>query len=187
MTDTPAIDAGTEVDDGRLYCYRHPKSATWVRCGNCDRPICPRCAVQGPVGFRCRDCGLMKNDPLATFKPTQLALAIAIAFGGGTIAGIVANQIGFFSIVVGYFAGGLIVEAEQRVIGIKRGPVMLGIVLAGILAGAALGFAYQYATFLGALPANDPELQLGALLQQQALYALISAGAACVGAYSRLR
>jgi hypothetical protein len=180
------VIGGAEVDDGRLFCYRHPKHETWVRCNRCDRPICPKCAVQGPVGFRCRDCGLVKNDPLTTLSPTQVVLATGIAVAGGAIVGIITSQIGFFSIFLGFFAGGLIVQAEHRVIGLKHGPVILGIVIVGIVAGAALGFAYDHATILGPLLA-DPELGGAQLVQQEIMFALISAGAACAGAWSRLR
>ena len=37
-------------------CYRHPKIETNLRCNRCGRPICPKCAVRTPVGFRCPEC-----------------------------------------------------------------------------------------------------------------------------------
>ncbi|MDA0256830.1 MAG: rhomboid family intramembrane serine protease, partial [Chloroflexi bacterium] len=36
-------------------CERHPETETELRCQRCDTPICPRCMVQTPVGFRCPD------------------------------------------------------------------------------------------------------------------------------------
>lgn len=39
-----------------MYCYRHPKVVTVVRCGKCERPICPKCMVMSAAGQRCRDC-----------------------------------------------------------------------------------------------------------------------------------
>ena len=189
-------EAGAEVgadshasDDDALYCYRHPDRETRLRCRTCDRPICAKCAIQTPVGFRCPEDGRVKNDPFTTFKPQQLVLAIAIAVGGGLLAGYISNQIGFFSIIVAFFAGGFIVEAEDRVVGLKRGPVMVGIVLGGILVGGVAGFAYGFATLYGQMASSDPEVQaaMGPFLQQELTYALISAGAACVGAWSRLR
>ena len=38
-------------------CARHPASETRLRCARCDTPICPRCAVEAPIGLRCPDCG----------------------------------------------------------------------------------------------------------------------------------
>lgn len=37
-------------------CYRHADRTTAVRCTRCDRPICPECMVQAPVGFQCPTC-----------------------------------------------------------------------------------------------------------------------------------
>ena len=58
-----AVDPAAEHEDdsGPLYCYRHPKSETYIRCNRCDEPICTRCAVQTPFGFKCRQCGLVKS------------------------------------------------------------------------------------------------------------------------------
>ena len=144
---TPApdvLDRTTDEDDtGPLYCYRHPKSETYVRCGRCDQPICPKCAVQGPVGFRCRQCGLVKNASITDFSPQQLALGIAVAFGGGAVLGYFGGQIGFFSIFLSFFAGSFIAEGVVRFMGMKRGPVMRTIVYGGLLAGFALGAAFQ--------------------------------------------
>jgi hypothetical protein len=186
MGESQIMQAPVQADDGQMFCYRHPDRETWVRCGRCDRPICVKCSIQGPVGFRCRDCGLMKNDPLTTFRPVQLGLAIGVSLLAGTVAGVIAGQLGFFSIVVSYFAGGLIVEAVRRVVGFKHGPVMLGIVFGGIVAGALLGLGYEWWTFAGSLGPEAGNL-VGPFFQQQLLWALIGAGAACAGAYSRLR
>jgi hypothetical membrane protein len=53
---SPSI-ADVQADDGTMLCYRHPDREVWIRCGRCDRPICTQCAMQGPVGFRCKQCG----------------------------------------------------------------------------------------------------------------------------------
>ena len=95
--------AETPIDDDRLFCYRHPDRETWIRCGRCDRPICTSCAMQGPVGSRCRQCGKLAFDPLTSFTPTQVALGIGTAVGGGLIAGFIGARIGFFSLFIGYF------------------------------------------------------------------------------------
>jgi membrane associated rhomboid family serine protease len=43
------------VADEPLRCYRHPDRETYVRCSECDRPICPDCMTMAPVGIRCPD------------------------------------------------------------------------------------------------------------------------------------
>jgi hypothetical protein len=186
LTDTLAGSAsGVEADAGQMFCYRHPTTETWLRCGRCDQPICTKCAVQGPVGSRCRQCGVLRNDPLTSFTPRQLVLGTGASVVAGAVAGFVGAYIGFFSIVVGYFAGRFVADVVTRVIGYKRGPVMLAILFGGILLGTALGFAIQYATIFTQLPA-EYEIPLSGWIQAVLPGVLVSAGAACFGAYRRL-
>ncbi len=47
-------------------CVRHPDRPTGVRCARCDRPSCPECLREAPVGFQCVDCmshGARTTDP----------------------------------------------------------------------------------------------------------------------------
>lgn len=39
-----------------LYCYNHPQTETSLRCNNCDKPICPKCAIKVQIGYRCPEC-----------------------------------------------------------------------------------------------------------------------------------
>ena len=197
MTASPTT---ATIDEGEhQYCYRHPDRETWVRCGRCDRPICTSCAMQGPVGSRCKQCGRPAFDPLTSFTAGQLSLGIAAAIGGGLVAGFIVSRIGFFAIFVSYFAGGLVADLVLRATGYKRGPVMLAIVLgglaAGVLAGAALGFWMEYASLLDALAAtgapdeaaDEFRQSLQPIIVDAATWALISVAAACAGAWSRVR
>ena len=185
MTAETAANLLTPDDDGRMFCYRHPDRETWLRCGRCDQPICTKCSVQGPVGSRCRQCGLVKNDPLTSFTPRQLALAIGVSLVAGGVGGFITGYIGFFSIIVGYFAGRFTAEAVTRVVGYKRGPVMLSIVFGGIIVGTLLGFGLQYSQFAG-LP-TEYAYPIELWLQDMLPGVLISAAAACFGAYQSLR
>jgi hypothetical protein len=180
------------ADDDQLFCYRHPDRETRVRCGRCDRPICTRCAMQGPVGFRCKTCGTLANDPLRSISPAQGLMGLGISFGLGLVAALIAGRIGFFSIFISFIAGGFIAEAVTRAIGWKRGPAILVIILGGIIAGHAAGFGVDYFTLWSAL-ADIPAEEGGSVglpvsfFLDGLVWAAISAGAACVGAYTRLR
>lgn len=56
-TELKAVAPPEPVDDGDvLFCYRHPKTETRLRCGRCERPICTKCVVIGPAGPRCKEC-----------------------------------------------------------------------------------------------------------------------------------
>ncbi|TCO64644.1 rhomboid family intramembrane serine protease [Actinocrispum wychmicini] len=37
-------------------CVRHPDRPTGVRCARCERPACPECLREAPVGYQCVDC-----------------------------------------------------------------------------------------------------------------------------------
>jgi hypothetical protein len=84
MTAEPLVDA-EEGEDATLHCYRHPDRETYVRCGRCDRPICLRCTVEGPVGFRCHDCGKAVGESLGSFASRQLAGGSTLWRGVGAI------------------------------------------------------------------------------------------------------
>lgn len=183
-------DAAADAGD-RLFCYRHPDRETWIRCGRCDRPICTRCAMQGPVGFRCRQCGTLANDPLTTIRPGQALVALGVSSLLAAGVGLVSTQIGFFGILLSFFAGGFIAEAVVRVIGYKRGRTIFILIIGGILLGSvagALGGALFTLAQLTSVPLPDGvEFPVGPFLLGMLPYALIGAAAASFGAYTRLR
>jgi hypothetical protein len=182
------------ADDGRLFCYRHPARETWVRCGRCEKPICTQCAMQGPVGFRCRDCGKPVRDPMGSFTPVQLAGGLAASLGGGLLAAFISGRFGFFALFVAFFAGGLIVGGITRITGYKMGALMDGIVYGGIIAGAVVAFWFANAQLIdaflqyGATAGSDNGGQgVGGVLAQQALWAAVGAAFTCLGARSQMR
>ncbi len=182
----PHDGATDESEPAALHCYRHPDRETYVRCGRCDQPICSRCAMQGPVGFRCRQCGRPARDPLTSMRPSQLAIGLAIALAGGLVVGLVSTRIGFFGLLIAWFAGGVIADSILRFVGIKRGPLMAGTLVGGILAGAAIAFGTDVMTLAGSFgPGGDAFI--GSYLLEQGFMALLAAGIACFGAWSRLQ
>lgn len=173
----------------RLFCYRHPDRETYVRCGRCDRPICSRCAMQGPVGFRCRLCGASARDPLTSFTPGQVATGGGLALGAGLVSGL-AGAIGLLGLCVALFAGGAAARAiRHRVGGYKRGPALYAMVFGGLLVGTLVGYAAVYGGLLwpfGALASTEGE-SMGSFMLQTVGWAMLVGLAACLGAQSRLR
>jgi hypothetical protein len=180
------MSADADADTGPLYCYRHPKNETYVRCGRCDQPICPKCAVQGPVGFRCRECGLVKSAAVTDFTARQLALGLAIPLGGGAILGYLGGQVGFYSIFIAFFAGAFIAEAFVRFVGLKRGPIVRTMLYGGLVAGFAVGAVVQISTFASAF-VGEADVPFEVWLQTMLPYIAIGVGALVAGAYSRVR
>ena len=118
-----------------LYCANHPNVETGLRCNNCEKPICPKCAVLTPTGYRCRDCVRTQQkvfDTAVWFDyPLAFAVAGILAFAGSYVA----SYLGFFTIFVAPIAGVIAAEAVRFVTRRRRSPRMYLIAAAG----AALG------------------------------------------------
>ncbi len=175
----------TDAVDARQFCYRHPDRETYVRCGRCDRPICTRCAMQGPVGFRCRQCGRPARDPLTSFTPRQVAAGSAIALAGGVATGL-ASAIGFLGLCIGLLAGGFAADRARRATGYKQGPLMLGIVFGGIALGTYLGYSLILGPYWPIITVYAAAAEAGIGLQIGG-WAIFAGFVACIGAYWRLR
>jgi len=187
VTATVTADSATLTDE-QLFCYRHPQRETWVRCGRCERPICTGCAMQGPVGLRCRQCGKPTYDPLTSFTPAQIAIGGGVALTAGLVSGL-AGSIGFLGLCVALFAGRIAAETIGRTIGFRQGPRLAALVFGGLLIGTLTGYAVVYGGLwlpLGAATGEDGPL-IAAFLAETAGWALLVGAVACFGAYSRLR
>ena len=178
-----------------LFCYRHPDRETWVRCGRCDQPICTRCAMQGPVGLRCRTCGKPSRDALTSLTPKQMAIGAVVAMGLGAAVGYFGAQLGLFMIVIGFFAGTLIAEALDRTVGIKRGPRILAIAIGGVVIGGLIGAGWsligtwrEIQAFASSAEAGGmPVYTLDSFLFDNGPAVLIALIATIAGVYARLR
>jgi hypothetical protein len=188
---TDAAAAADLSEHQPLFCYRHPDRETWVRCGRCDQPICSRCAMQGPVGLRCKVCGTPSRDALASLRPSQLAIAAALSVGGGAIVGYAGSTLQLFGLVAAFFGGGIIAEVLDRAIGIKRGPRIIVIAVPGIIAGGLIGAVlsvfWSWQQMLAYVGPDAPGLPFDAFLLGVLPFALLAVIVAAVVAAGRLR
>jgi hypothetical protein len=103
-----------------MYCANHPNVETTLRCNNCNKPICARCAVRTPTGYRCKECvrGQQKVFETATWidYPLIFVAVSALTFLGNLLA----IRIGFFIILLAPIAGGVIAEIARRITGKRR-------------------------------------------------------------------
>jgi hypothetical protein len=172
------------AEDGALYCYRHPDRETYISCGRCDRPICTSCAMMGPVGARCKQCGKLAFDPMTSFTPAQLVGGSLVAVGGGLVGGFIGLQVGFFfALCLGPLVGGFLAEAVMRVTGFKTGPVMRAIVIGGMALGATAALLYQLSVYAGGVGGLPPDLFLSVFGPSLLVWLV----AAAIGASWRLR
>lgn len=121
-----------------MYCVNHPNVETYLRCNKCGRPICTKCAVGTPVGYRCRDCVNAQQQVFyAGFRPTHYLVTVAVALPLAMIAGWLVPSLGWYAIILGPLAGGGIAEAVRWAIRHRRGPytwlVVCGCLVVGVL------------------------------------------------------
>ena len=109
---------------GAMRCATHPQTETYLSCGRCDKPICPRCLVQTPVGAKCKKCANVRPDPVYHISTPYLLRAVAAAVGlavGGGILWAVLRGIPFVSFFAAIGVGIAIGEGISWATNRKRG------------------------------------------------------------------
>lgn len=170
-----------EAPEDAVFCARHPEVETYLRCGKCGTPICPRCLVQTPVGARCRDCANISRLPTFNVTPVFFARGMAAAIASGVVVGVVwalltgGAGFGFFSILIGLGVGWAVSESVSRGANGKRG---LGLQIC-----AVLGVLLAYLVMENLTPGGIIPRRGGLLFQGDLIAALVGAAFA----FSRLR
>jgi len=116
-----------------MKCTFHPDVETSLRCGKCERPICPKCMVQTPVGARCPDCAKLYRRP--TFRVGRGLMLGAIGVGAGTATacglawGLIERVTPFFSfsLLLAPAAGYAISELIGIAVNRKRGRALAAV------------------------------------------------------------
>lgn len=171
-----------------MYCVNHPKVETRLRCNKCGDPICVRCAVRTPVGYRCRACVNAQQQVFyAGFKPSYYVIAAVVALPLSLIAGWLIPRLGWYTIFLGPIVGGGIAEAARWAIGGKRGEHTWLVVCGSLVLGALPTLLLSLLSFLG-LIASAPGILVslaGGLIRflWLGVYLVTAVGAA----YARLR
>ncbi|RIK35393.1 MAG: hypothetical protein DCC55_30425 [Chloroflexi bacterium] len=133
--------------EGVLFCANHPTVETLLRCNKCGKPICLKCAVQTPVGYRCRECVRQQQDVYFNAAEWDNIIALGVGFlvtlVATPLASAILGRMGFFGIFIGLFigasAGGLLAQIIRRAVGRRRGRYLPFFALAGISLGVLLG------------------------------------------------
>jgi hypothetical protein len=135
-----------------LFCYRHPDRATSLRCYNCNRPICIKCANKTPVGYICPECMREAEDTFFNSRPLDYLVAAIVSFPLSLVAGwlLVNFRFGFFFFVLIFFisgaVGGFIGRVTKRAVGRRRGRYLPQVVVAMMILGALLPAALRFLT-----------------------------------------
>ena len=120
-----------------LRCVNHPNVETYLRCNKCGQPICAKCAVRTPVGYRCRNCVKAQQQVFyADFSPIHYLVAAAVALPLSLVASWLVPMLSFYVIFVGPAVGGVIAKAAHWAIGRRRGKYTWLVVCSCIVLGS---------------------------------------------------
>ncbi len=131
-----------------LHCYKHPDRETLLRCNKCGRPICSDCAVQTPVGCRCKECIAEQQKKFDTALPRDLVsgglIALIIGFAGSCIEPYIPLGGILRGVLVGLVLGSAIAAAVRKAANRRRSKLLniivtvsagIGVLLPRILGG----------------------------------------------------
>jgi hypothetical protein len=102
------------------YCANHPQVETSLHCNRCDKPICPKCAVSTPTGYRCRECVRGQQKIFETSRWYDILLAVAIAGPLSLLGSRIVPVFGYFTILLAPIAGVAIAEAVRFAVQRRR-------------------------------------------------------------------
>jgi hypothetical protein len=91
MSETPAP----------VTCANHPGVETSLRCNQCNKPICPKCAVHTPTGYRCRECVRGQQKVFVTAVWVDYLVGFAT---GGILSALTSLLVVLVSTIAGFFA-----------------------------------------------------------------------------------
>jgi len=171
-------------------CPRHPAISTRLRCSKCGTPICPRCMVETPVGFRCPSCaglsGLAWNDVPGTLLLRAALAGLAVALTVGWIWSRVPDWQFYLALALGFGVAEAMAWAARaqrgkalQLLGVAS--VALGLVLSRLLLLLESGFAPADVTRLFS------DARLWTVVQVQPIPDLVFAALALVIPFVRFR
>ena len=121
------------------FCARHPDRETGLRCNRCDRYMCPACAVQTPVGYRCRECVREQEDRFFSGTSGDYVLVFATSAVGAGLAQLLAGLLPvLFLILLAIPLGGVIATLALQLSGRRRGRWSGSVAVAGVIVGSLL-------------------------------------------------
>jgi hypothetical protein len=123
------------MSDAPYTCANHPGVPTYLRCARCEKPICARCRVATPVGYRCFDCAQLTVLPTYAVSSDYYTRAALSGFGLATVVGIVWALLPGFEFWAALTLGLGVGEVVGRAANQKRGPGLQGVAVAATVWG----------------------------------------------------
>jgi hypothetical protein len=103
-----------------LYCVNHPQTETTLRCNRCENPICVRCAVRTPTGYRCKTCVRGQQQIFETTEWYDYPLALIVAGTLSFLGSLIVPRLSFFTIFLAPIAGTIIAEVVRALLRRRR-------------------------------------------------------------------
>ncbi len=128
-----------------LFCVNHPTVETRLRCNRCGDPICTRCAVRTPVGYRCRKCIRQQQAIFYTGTNLDYFIAALITLPISVGAAYIMHFLGWFVFFLGPTVGVAIAELAQLAVGRRRTLYLPWVVTGSVLLGTLGVILYQVA------------------------------------------
>jgi hypothetical protein len=130
-------------DDLPLTCANHPNVETTLRCKECNKPICPKCAVHTPTGYSCKECvrGHKRKFDNAEWSDYLLGFCVAgmLSLIGSFLISLI-GSIGFIGwilvVISAPTAGAIIAEAIRWVIKRHRAKSLFNTIIIAVALGA---------------------------------------------------
>jgi hypothetical protein len=127
-----------------VYCANHPGVETSLRCNHCGKPICAKCAVRTPTGYRCRECVRSQQKLFETAVALDFFLgfftATILSFLASLLVDVISGIAGIFAFIIIFFAaptvGIVIAEAVRYVTRKHRSRPLFITIIVGVVLGA---------------------------------------------------
>lgn len=160
---SPQDDTTVGREPEVLFCANHPTVPTSLRCSRCGKPICARCRVATPVGYRCYECAAVQSVPTYAVDTSYYVKAIAVGVAASAGIGVLWGLFPGFDFWAALIMGIVVGEVVSWAANMKRGPglqlvglgaVALGIVVSRIVLLVVLNSDGLY-NLLASIPGNQ--------------------------------
>lgn len=162
----------SEIYPPTLYCANHPNVETSLRCQRCEKPICPKCAVLTPTGYKCKECVRGQQKVFETAKSYDYVIGFIVAAVLSFLGSLIVVRLGWFIILLSPIAGGIIAEIIRVALRKRRSALLFKVTAAGAAIGA---LAMPLFSLLATLVLTGGNFAFGGLfgLVFQVVYAVI--------------
>lgn len=132
------MSADNSTDSDILYCAYHPDIETSLRCNYCEKPICAKCAILTPTGYRCKECVRNQQKTFDTAKWIDYPIVVLTVTLFSFLGSLLTSVLGFLTFFLAPVVGIFIAEITRRLTQRRRSRLLFQ-----LAAGAA---------FVGCLP-----------------------------------